>query len=479
MTRADEQVSGGPFDLVVSGGALVLQDGVWPGDVGIRGEKIVALAGAGSLHGEERIDAHGLLVFPGLVDPHVHLGHRVSIDGEVVEADDTFLTGTQWAAAGGTTTVIDFAPQGDLDPVEAAIARRDAIAAEAVTDFGLHVVLTKSVPTSVAAIPRLVDMGVPSVKVYMIYRRQGRMADDGMLLATLREASRAGALVAVHAENDAIFEWNLARLTEAGDLAADAFPRSKPQNVETEAVARAIFLAKIAGAPIYIVHVSTRDAAAQIAAAQHAGQAVYAETCPHYLVLDESVYQRPDGHRFICSPPIRGRQDVEGLWRAISEGVIDVVGSDHCGFAAHTKDSRSERFPMVPNGLPGVGLRLPVLYSFGIIAGRIDLPRLSGLLSTNPARRFGLWPWKGSLMPGADADLVLVDPKLRQRVRTDDLDTPIDWTPFDEYELTGWARVVVSRGVVIARDGRSLAKPGRGRFIARTAAARAHGNNDE
>jgi dihydropyrimidinase len=301
----------------------------------------------------------------------------------------------------------------------------------------------------------------------MIYRKQGRMADDGLLFEVLQAAAEAKALVAVHAENAAIAEWNTARLLGAGDRSPEAFPRSKPDYVEAEAISRALFLANIAGANLYVVHVSTRLGTQQVAASQARGQVAYAETCTQYLALNDSVFAQADGQRFVCSPPLRPAGDAEALWDGIREGTISVVSSDHCGFGTAAKDAGKDNFATIPNGLPGVGLRLPLLFTLGILGNRISLPTLVSLLSTNPARLFGLFPRKGSLMPGADADVVLVDPKSRRRVRTGELDTPVDWSPYEGLELGGWPVLTISRGEIVAEKGRCVATPGRGGFLKR------------
>ncbi|HLA81684.1 MAG TPA: dihydropyrimidinase [Thermoleophilia bacterium] len=456
------------LELVVRGGTIVTAEGSFPGEIGIQESLIAAVGSPGMLPpGSRELDATGLLVLPGLVDPHVHLGHRVFIEGRWVHASDDFWSGTRFAAAGGNTTVIDFAIQREGDLAATFRARRAEADGKSVVDYSLHVALTKASAETIDSIPDLIASGVTSFKLYMIYRKQGRMADDAVLLGTLLEASKGGAIVGVHAENSPIAEFNIDRAVQLGHTTASDFARAKPNHVEAEAVNRALFLAEFAGASLYVFHLSTREALEQVERARGRGIRVYAETCTHYLTLTEGVYDRPDGHRYICSPPLRSAADVEALWRGIGEGVVSVVSSDHCGFDTTAKDEGRHDFTRVPNGLPGVGVRLPVLYTYGVRAGRIGLPQLVSLLSTNPARIFGLYPRKGAIVPGSDADLVLVDPSRARVVKAPELDSPVDWSPYEDMELWGWPVVTVVRGQVVARDGRCPVSAGQGQFLER------------
>lgn len=464
------------LDLAVRGGTIVTAGGTFPGDVGVRDGLIAAVAASGVLPAAARtVDASGLLVLPGLVDPHVHLGHRLYLENEWVTAADDFASGTATAAAGGTTTVIDFAIQRDLDPVATLAARRAEADGKAIIDFAFHPALTRSQPETIAAVPKLIAAGVPSFKLYMIYRKQGRMADDAMLLGTLVETARGGGLTGVHAENSPIAEFNTDLLVRQGQTKPKDFARAKPNSVEAEAVNRALFLTEQAGASLYIFHLSTREGLDLVARAQSRGVSVYAETCTHYLTLTEECYQRADGHRFICSPPLRSPADVDALWRGIADGRITVVSSDHCGFDTKAKGQRGDDFTRVPNGLPGVGVRLPVMFTAGVMTGRLTPPQLAALLSTNPARTFGLYPRKGTISPGSDADLVLVDPRTRRTLRAADLDSPVDWSPYEGMDLCGWPVVTIARGEVVAEAGRWIRGRGSGRFLERPTSGRVRG----
>jgi dihydropyrimidinase len=456
------------LDLVVRGGEVVTPHGRILVDVGVHDGRIATLSvqdGRGEARRE--IDATGLLVLPGLVDPHVHLGHRVLLENEWVIAADDFSSGTRSAAVGGNTCVIDFALQRKLDPASTLAARKADCADKAIIDYSFHVVLTRSERATGDAIAAVVNAGVPSFKLYLIYRKQGRMADDGLLFNTLVEASRTGAIVGVHAENAAIAEYNTASLLEQGATSPVDFARSKPNHVEAEAINRVIFLAEHVGAAVYIFHLSTREGAELVARARARGVRVHAETCMHYLLLTESCYAGVDGHRYICSPPLRTARDVDALWRGIVDRTIGVVSSDHCGFSTAAKERGSSDFTRAPNGLPGVTLRLPLLFTHGVAAGRIRVEDLVALLSTNPARLFGLYPRKGAILPGSDADLVLVDPARRKTVRADDLDSRVDWSPYEGTELLGWPVLTIFRGEVVAQDGKCVTTLARGRFLER------------
>jgi dihydropyrimidinase len=457
------------LDLVIRGGHIITAEGEFDADLGVVGERIAALAAPGTLSEARRtIDAAGLLLLPGLVDPHVHMGHRIFLEGAWVPAADDFATGSATAAAGGTTTVIDFAIQRDLGPVETVAARRGEADGRVVLDYALHPALTRATPENLAAIPALLEAGCPSLKLYMIYRKQGRMADDAVLFNALA-VTRGRGLVGVHAENSAIAEYNTELAIQEGRTTPIDFARSKPNYVEAEAINRALFLAEETGGTLYIFHLSARESLTLVAMARARGVKVIAETCAHYLTLSDEVYEREDGHRFICSPPLRSRADVEALWEGVDSGLLSVVSSDHCGFDSAAKDRGRADFTKVPNGLPSVGARLPLIYTHGVLAGRITLPRMVDLLSTAPAKIFGLYPQKGALLPGSDADLVLVDPGARRTVSASSWDSPVDWTPFQGMELGGWPVATIARGVVRAEEGRCRRDgEASGRFLPRS-----------
>jgi dihydropyrimidinase len=459
------------IDLLVKNGTLVTAEEVFSGDIGIRDGKIHQVAAPGTLSAATRtIDAQGLLVLPGLVDPHVHFGHRVHLEHGWVSALDDFATGSAFAAAGGTTTAIDFAVQRESDVMETLEARRAETEAQAVIDFSLHSVLTETSTGTVDRLPELIEAGFPTFKLYMLYKAQGRMGDDALLLAALDASAREKGMTIVHAENAAMMEFNVARLVAEGRTTAADFAKTKPNIAEAEAINRALFLAEQTGGSLYVFHTSTRDGVELIRRAQERGVAAYAETCPHYLTLTEEVLAGPDGHRLLCSPPLRTTEDSDALWQALADGVIQVVSSDHCGYGAEVKDLGRDDFRRGANGLPGAGLRLPLIHSHGVRTGRLSLSEMVAVLSTNAARLFGFAPAKGTITPGADADLVLFDPDKERVVRAAELESPVDWSPYEGMPLTGWPVMTLSRGEVIAEDGKCVAMPGRGRIVHRRSA---------
>lgn len=459
------------MDLIIRGGTVVTADSQQMWDVGVHDGKVAAVGTPGSLpDAASVIEADGLLVLPGLVDPHVHFGHRVRIDGEWVIAADTFLDATASAAVGGTTMVIDFAVQRENLAGEALADRLSSVDGNAVVDYGFHVVLTANNQETVQALPGLIAAGAPSWKMYMTYRKQGRMAEDGLLLAVFEEAARLNAMVGVHAENSSVSEFRTDRLAEQGKTEPVHFAEAKPDFVESEAIHRALFFAELTGVALYIFHVSTRAGLALIRDARNRGVKVYAETCPHYLLLSASQYAGADGHLYICSPPLRSSDDAEALWRGIDEGLISIVSSDHCGFGTDTKDRGRHNFLAAPNGLPGAELRLPLLFTDGVKGGLITIQQLVSVLSTNSARTFGLYPKKGALMPGSDADIALVDPNKARTVHAADLQSVVDWSPYEGRRLFGWPVLTLLRGEVIARDRQAAMTSPRGAYVARSGA---------
>jgi len=470
----------GGFDLVVRGGR-VFGPGDWGEiDVGVRGGLVVALGNLGASAAAKVVDARGLVVLPGLIDPHAHISLPLA-DGTAT--CDDFFTGTVAAARGGITTVIDFAEPRPGQSPGAALAERMAQAeGRAVVDYLFSVTLSSVDPDALAEVPLLVQRGVRSFKLYMVYPGLG--LDDRSLLACLDAIGQAGALATVHAESAAIVESQTARLQAAGHLEAVWFPHSRPTVAEAEAVCRVLTLAGLAGARVCIRHLSSGAGLAAVAAAREAlmraapargaspgagGRCiseVWVETAPHYLALDESVYGRRDGHRFIASPPLRKKEDQDALWRGIATGEVHFLGTDHCALSAGQKD-RARDFLHVPGGLPGFETILSLTYTLGVHSGRIPLSRLVEITSTAAARAFGLYPRKGNLLPGADADLVLVDPKVTRRVEVgaEGLAAVLGWSPYEGWELKGWPRIVISRGEVVLEEGEFCGGAGRGLYV--------------
>jgi dihydropyrimidinase len=454
------------LDLIVRNGVLVTADATFPADIAIAGERIAAIGEPGSFSGARReLDATGKLVLPGLIDAHVHMAHPFR--GQ--PSDDDFYTGTVAAAHGGTSTVIEFAIQWDKSQrLPDIIAARRALAErDVVVDFSFHGTPTKPGEETIASVAESVKLGVTSFKVYMVYRNQGRMADDALLLALIEEMKAQNGLMMVHAENCAMCDANEEAYVAKGKTAAAYFPLAKGNLVEAEAVNRALYLNRLVQGRLFIAHLSTREGLESLRTARGNGELAFAETCPQYLSLTEDVYSRPDGINFLCSPPIRSQADVEAMWRGVAEGVISVINSDHCGFGRKMKALGQGDFSKTPNGMPGVETRLPVVYTEGVLKNRITINRMVEVLCTAPAKLFGLYPRKGALLPGSDADLTIMNPDREEIITAAALHGAADWTPFEGMRARGFAVATVLRGTVVVEDGKLMVERGYGKYLAR------------
>jgi dihydropyrimidinase len=466
------------YDWVIRGGTVVTAADVIECDIGIAGERIAAL-GLG-LSGKRVIDATGRLVLPGGVDSHCHV-EQLEADGSIHE--ESFGTAAVSAFAGGTTTLIPFAPQFKGEPIAAHLGDYRARAARSPIDYALHQIITDPTKAVIEAeLPGLVADGVRSLKVFLTY--DPLHIDDRQYLEVLAAAKRLGAIVCVHCENYEAIRWRSEALLRAGRPEPASHAVSRPKVVEREATYRAIALAELVDQPIHIFHVSCAEVAEEIARAQARGVKVTGETCPQYLVLTAADMARPEreGAKFMCSPSPREAADREGLWAAIRAGTLDVISSDHCGYSFAGDKGKwlngpDADFTRVPNGIPGLAARLAIIFSEGVSAGRIDLNGFVQLTATNPAKRFGLYPRKGTIAPGADADLVLWDPARRVTLTNALMQHAIDYTPYEGLAVTGWPTMTIARGRVVMDEGRVTAQDGAGRFLpgAMTTAAQPRG----
>jgi dihydropyrimidinase len=408
-------------------------------------------------------------VLPGGIDAHCHID-QPSSDGTVC-ADD-FRSGTIAAACGGTTTILPFAVQAKGQSVRAAVEDYHARArGKAMIDYAFHLIVSDPSRQVIdQELPELIRSGYTSFKIYMTY--DDLKLNDRQILDVLALARRERALVMVHAENSDVIAWLTEKLERAGRTAPRFHAVSRPAAVEREATHRAISLSEIVGTPILLVHVAGRDAVEQIRWAQARGLAIYAETCPQYLFLTESDLARPgfEGAKFLCSPPPRDKASQEAIWQGLSSGVFQVFSSDHAPTRYNDAKGKMIRgtgapFRYVPNGVPGIETRLPLLFSAGVIGGRIDLATFVALTATNPARIYGLYPRKGTLAIGSDADVVLWDPQRVAVIANDRLHHAVDFTPYEGMSVTGWPVTTISRGEVVWQDGRVLGSAGRGQFL--------------
>lgn len=454
--------------ILIHGGAVVSESEVAPYDVFIEGEHIARLGFRGAFDPEsfdEVIDAKGLLVMPGLVDPHVHFDSPFM--GSTTVHD--FHNGTAAAAFGGITSVISFSTQPKGGSVLHNLEEHEKNAdGQAYVDWSLHGILLDAREQTLAEIPELVKAGVPTYKCFTTYRHADRMMDDDGMLQVLRATSESGGMLMIHCENDTILEYHLQEELAQGHTSWIYHARSRPNSAENVAIQRVVDLMKEEPAPVYIVHASTSESVQIVQRARSEGYPIHCETCTHYLVITEEKLETERGHLFICSPPLRKQVDVDALWRAAKVGPIEVVSSDDAGMPTADRTRLGEgRFDKVPNGMPGIEPRLTMLYSEGVKKGRISLPRLVSLTSTNPARLFGLFPQKGSLAPGADADIVLFDPDIEWTMTAETLHMNTDFCPFEEMDVIGKPRTVLCRGEIVIRDGELTGSPKHGRRIIR------------
>lgn len=451
------------FDLVIRNGRVVTGEGDYIADIGINGETIAVL-GEG-LKGKKTIDANDKLVLPGAIDPHVHLEMPV---GETFSADD-WESGTRAAACGGVTTVIDFVEPDPGEDLLAALQKRRACAdGRATIDFGLHMTLRDDHPQTLDQVPAAVAAGCPSFKTYLTY--EGFALNDAAFLHALEAVRKVKGMVMVHAESDAIINYCTQQVISQGMTSPDAHPLSRLAIAEAEAIQRALALAEATGASIYIVHISTATGAQALEHAQLRGVSAYGETCPQYLTLTDECYSLPgfEGAKYVCSPPLRKQKDRDGLWKALSNGVIQTVGTDHCPFNFQgQKDIGLDSFIHIPPGLPGIETRLSLLHTYGVKSGRISLNRWVECCSLNPARLFGLYPRKGTLMPGADADIVIFDPDFECVISHEMLHERVDYTPYEGIKLQGYPVMTILRGIPIVAEREYIAPTARGKFLLR------------
>jgi dihydropyrimidinase len=437
-------------------------------DVLIEGERILEVrAGTPEAAAERIIDASGMYVIPGGVDVHTHLDMPL---GDTRSADD-FETGTRAAAFGGTTTIVDFATQSRGMRMREALDTWWKKAEERATiDYGFHMVVTDLGSCGLEDMDEMVREGVSSFKLFMAYP-SSLMVDDGTIFKALSQTAKNGALICMHAENGGVIDVLIARARAEGKTAPVHHALTRPPRAEAEAVHRAIAIAEMAGARIYIVHVSSEEALHEVRQARDRGAPVLAETCPQYLLLSIEDLERPgfEGAKYVLTPPLRARHHQSKLWDGLKNGHLQVVSTDHCPFRFEDQKTRGkEDFTRIPNGGPGIENRLQLLHHYGVNAGRLSLNRFVEIASTGPARIFGMYPQKGEIAPGSDADVVLWDPTALYTISSKTHHMRVDYSMFEGFEVRGNARTVISRGEVIVDNGQFFGQPGRGRFLKRT-----------
>lgn len=453
------------FDMIVKGGNVVTASDTFEADIGIKDGKILEMGLELGTDAEEIVDASGKYVFPGGIDPHTHMNMPF---GGTFSSDD-FKTGTIAAACGGTTTIVDFSIQAKGKSLKQTINTwREKADGKAVIDYGIHIALTELNDEVMNEIPKVIKQGYQSFKLYMTY--DGMRVDDGTLLRTLIKVNESGGLCCVHAENYYVIEYLKNKFLSEGKTEPIYHALSRPDLAEGEAAGRAIKLAKIAKAPLYIVHNSCKASISEIATAREEGYPIMGETCPQYLLLSEDNYREPNfnGAKYVMSPPLRDKKNWPVVWKAIKDNTLQVVATDHCPFFMNQKEMGKDSFAKIPNGAPGIEARMALMYTYGVTSGKIDLNRFVQVTSTNAAKIYGMYPQKGTIVIGSDADLVVFDPNVETTLTKSMLHENVDYTPYEGFKLKGYPTVTISRGNVIAKDGQFVGKEGRGKFIKRT-----------
>ena len=458
------------MSLLIKGGTVVTAEGTLAADVLIEGEKIAAVLArdvdtAVSVPANEVMDATDMYVIPGGIDGHTHM--EMPFGGTF--SADTFETGTRAAAWGGTTTIVDFAVQAKGTSLLATLDKwHEKADGNCAIDYGFHMIVSDVNDTTLKEMVSCLEAGVTSFKMFMAYPGVF-YATDGEILLAMQQAGRTGATIMMHAENGIAIDQLVAQALAAGRTDPIHHGLTRPPELEGEATNRAITLAKVADCPLYIVHLSAAHALAAVAQARDSGQNVFAETCPQYLYLSLDDLAKPDfeGAKFVCSPPLRTPDHAAALWRGLRTNDLSVVSTDHCPFCfKEQKELGRGDFAKIPNGIPGVEHRMDLLHQ-GVVAGEITLQRWVETCSTTPARMFGLYPRKGTIAPGADADIVVYDPAARQTLSVATHHMNVDYSAYEGMEITGKVMVTISRGRVVVGGGEFTGPAGHGRFLSR------------
>ena len=455
------------MDKIIKNGTIISASETIRADVGIKDGKITAIGQDLAYDGAEVVDATDLLVLPGAIDVHTHLampfGGTISADG--------YMSGTRAAACGGVTTVFDYPMQRGEGTIMDIINEKKAICEEeACVDYAYHCIITDLNQGKILdEMATAVEEGITSYKCFFVYKKEGLMVDDGTFAQLLLRAKELGAMINLHAENPDLIDYNVGKFKAEGKLSPWYHYMSRPEAIEAEADKRAVHWAKHFDAPLYIVHMANKEGLEAVIDAKNEGYDVYVETCPQYLEFTSQVYKREDGRNFVCSPPIKGEESQAALWKAIQNGDIDTVATDHCPFQSYEKDWGKDDFTKIPNGCAGV----ENLYPYMLAAandGKISFNRAVELCSTNPANIFGCED-KGAVSVGKDADIVLYDPEKTFTISVDTMHSDYDHTIWEGKTLNGYPVKTFSRGRLVYDNGDFVGEPGWGKFVKRMAKA--------
>lgn len=433
------------FDLIISNGRVVTATSTQNSDIGVRDGKIAAIETNLPKNSSGIIDASDKLVFPGFIDAHTHMGIPIMNTSSI----DDFHSGSVAAAFGGVTTIIDFTIQEESQSLKDSLVARLKKAENCHVDFGLHVNVTNVSETRLHEIPSLIAAGIVNFKVFSTYRQAGMMISWPEFKQVLEVVDKNHGLLFLHAEDNDFVETLTEQHIASAKTEPIYHPRSRPAEAEARAITHAAEIAGELDARLYIVHLSSKAGLEAALKAREKGVQLILETCPQYLVLSEEYYLGENGHNWITTPPLRTKEDSEALWQAVVDGLIDIVATDHCPFTLQQKENGKRFFHLTPNGLPGVETLFPLLYTYGVTENRISLEKMVQLLAENPAKIFKLFPKKGTIQVGSDADLVIWNPNVDQVVTAENLHGNADWSPYEGFRISGKLDYTILRGQVL------------------------------
>jgi dihydropyrimidinase len=458
------------YDLIVKGGTITTASETYVADIGVVGDKIQAIGQDLGKEAKKVVDAKGKIVVPGGIDVHTHLDMPFM---GATTADD-FVSGTTAAVCGGTTSIVDFAIQEKGQPLRKAfdVWNKKADGKSAV-DYGFHMIVVDMPKSNLKQMDEMVDEGLSTFKLFMAYPGIF-MSDDATIFRAMLQTKENGGMICMHAENGQVIDVLVEKALAAGQIEPKYHALTRPMSAEAEATRRAISLAEMAGTPLYIVHLSAGDAMEEVRAARGRGLPIFAETCPQYLYLSHDDYERPgfEGAKFVMSPPLRPKPNEERLWKGLQNDWLQVISTDHCSFCMVPsggkagKELGTEDFSKIPNGAPGIETRMMLMWD-AVQEGRISANRFVELTSTKPAKLFGMYPQKGTITPGADADLVLIDPKKNYTIKYQDLHMAVDYNPYEGKTVRGRIEDVFVRGTKMVDNGTFIGKTTHGDFIKR------------